>query len=192
MQELSLYILDIANNCIRANARNIDISIAASSAEDLLTITIADDGCGMSQEMVDKLTDPYTTTRTTRNVGMGVSLYNQLCCCCGGGIKVTSAVGVGTTIVGNMKLSSIDLLPLGDIVSTMTTLITSNIDIDYTFALSVDDNMYQFDTKTIKAVLEGVPIDTPEVMQFIKEQLTDNTEQLQEEYYEVTQRARGY
>ena len=72
MRELSLNVMDIVQNSVRAGASLITVRVAESKKHDTLTITITDNGCGMSAEQVKSVIDPFFTTRTTRKVGLGV------------------------------------------------------------------------------------------------------------------------
>ena len=123
MQELSLNILDIAENSVKAGASLITVAVCYRPAADRLTVTITDDGCGMDAETVRKVTDPFYTTRTTRRVGMGLPLWKMAAEMTGGAMTVESAPGVGTTVTAVFGLSHIDRLPLGDLPQTMATLI---------------------------------------------------------------------
>ena len=118
MQELSLNILDIAENSVKAGASLITVAVCYRPAADRLTVTITDDGCGMDAETVHKVTDPFYTTRTTRRVGMGLPLWKMAAEMTGGAMTVESAPGVGTTVTAVFGLSHIDRLPLGDLPQT--------------------------------------------------------------------------
>ena len=98
MRELSLNVLDIAQNSISAGATLIEIEIREDTAGRLLTIRIADDGCGMTPEKLKSVADPFYTTRTTRKVGMGVPLFRMAAEMTGGGFEITSEPGKGTTV----------------------------------------------------------------------------------------------
>ncbi|MDR1093080.1 MAG: ATP-binding protein, partial [Clostridiales bacterium] len=131
MRELSLHILDIVQNSIGAGAKTVRIGVAADTARDCLTIIIADDGKGMTKEFAENVTDPFTTTRTTRKVGMGLALFKAAAEDSGGSLKIESELGKGTTVTAVFGLSSIDRVPLGDLAGTMITLIRGAPDVDY-------------------------------------------------------------
>ena len=173
MQELSLYILDITMNGVKAGAAKISITIKENGP--LMDICIADNGCGMSPETVEKLKDPFFTTRTTRKVGMGVPLFTEMAQQTGGDVTVKSieapAEGHGTVIEGTFHTDSIDCVPLGDVSSTLTTLIQGSPDIDFVFTHSAPDRglNVELDTETIRSELDGVPLNTPAVLEWIRE-----------------------
>lgn len=170
--------LDIAQNSVKAGAKLIGITIAEESAENRLTITVADNGCGMSEEFLRRVRDPFTTTRTTRKVGMGISLFEAAAAQCGGGLEITSQEGVGTTLTAWFERSHIDRAPVGDMASTMVTLISGTPETDFCYTRSLDGASFVFDTREVRQVLEGIPLDTPEVLTWIAGSITEETETL--------------
>ena len=123
MQELSLNVLDIAQNSVRAGARLIEIMVDEQPESDIMTITVADDGCGMTPEQAAHVTDPFFTTRTTRRVGLGVPFLKMAAEMTGGGLTIETAPGRGTTVRAVFGLTHIDRMPLGDIAATICSLI---------------------------------------------------------------------
>ncbi len=172
MRELSLNILDIAQNSVVANAKNIAISIVAKGG--LLTISIADDGCGMDAKFLKNVIDPFTTTRTTRKVGMGIPLFKMSAESSGGKFSIQSKKGVGTTTTASFQIAHIDRMPLGDVPATICSLITTAPSIDYQFDYTVEDNSFSFNTKEVKEIMAGIPIQSYEVVSYINEFLTSN------------------
>lgn len=168
MRELSLNILDIAQNSIAAGAALVTIEVAEDSAADLLTIRIEDDGRGMTAEQVAQVSDPFYTTRTTRKVGMGIPLFRMAAEQAGGSLTIASEPGKGTCVRAAFILSSIDRMPLGDMVGTISALIRLNAHMDFLYIRRRDDRMEELDTRQLRQVLEGVPLDTPEVMQWVE------------------------
>ena len=132
MQELSLNVLDIAQNSVRAGARLIEIMVDEQPESDTMTITVADDGCGMTPEQAAHVTDPFFTTRTTRRVGLGVPFLKMAAEMTGGGLTIETAPGRGTTVCAVFGLTHIDRMPLGDIAATICSLIQCNPEIDFT------------------------------------------------------------
>ena len=169
MRELALHVLDIATNSVKANASLVTVEITAK--DNLLTISIKDNGKGMSEEFVARVTDPFTTTRTTRKVGMGLPLLKQAAETSGG-----SQLGVGTVVTVTFRLDDIDRVPLGDIAETATTLLYP--DMDFVWIYTVEDRSYTFDTREIKEALDGVPIDSPEIIAFLNSMLKENIESI--------------
>ena len=123
MNELSLYILDLVQNSISAGANLVEIRIVVSRGEDRITVLIQDDGCGMTPEFLKRAVSPFTTTRTTRKVGLGIPMIKELCELCQGSFEIESQVGVGTALHLSFRLSNIDLPPLGNLAETMLTLV---------------------------------------------------------------------
>lgn len=178
MQELSMTILDIAENSVRAKARLVDITLGLDAAAKTETLTIADDGCGMSAEMVAKVTDPFTTTRTTRKVGLGLPFLKMAAEQTGGSLSIQSRVGVGTTITAVFGLGHIDLAPLGDIGSTVSALCGSAGDADVRFTYTQDKRSFVFDTRQARQILGDVPLDTPEVALFIRDHVNEGVQEI--------------
>lgn len=174
MTEISLNVLDVAENSIRAEASLVEISVAADTKADLLTIMIKDDGRGMSEEQIAHVEDPFFTTRTTRKVGLGIPFFKQAAESTGGQFHIVSTLGEGTTVTATFTLSHIDRMPLGDINSTIYTLITFNQQTDFLYTYSLDDRSFSLDTREFKEILGDVPFDTPEVSSYIKEYLNEN------------------
>lgn len=174
MTELSLNVLDVAENSTRAKASLVQITVDADTAADRLSITIADDGCGMTPEQVAQVTDPFFTSRTTRKVGLGVPFFKYAAEAAGGSFSIESQPGVGTTVIASFVLSHIDRMPLGDITSTIHTLVVYHPETDFLYEYRYNGRSFVLDTREFKEVLEGVPFDTPEISQYIKDYLTEN------------------
>lgn len=178
MVELSLNILDIAQNGIKAGASQIAITVHTNSALGEMIISIADNGCGMTVEQVSRVTDPFYTTRTTRRVGLGIPFFKMSAEMTGGRFSITSTPGVGTTTTAIYKTDSIDLMPLGDMAATMISLISVNGNLDFRYTFGVDEDSFTLDTTEIKATLEGLPIDAPEILSFIGDMIGENTDEI--------------
>ncbi len=178
MTEISLNVLDITENSVKAGASLIKITAEANTSEDRLTITIDDNGCGMTPEQLARVTDPFFTTRTTRKVGLGVPFFKQSAEMTGGSFEISSEKNVGTRISATYVLSSIDRMPLGDMVSTMHQLIVMHQQCDFLYTYSYNDRSFTLDTREFRETLGDVPFDVPEVSLFIKDFLKENTEEV--------------
>ncbi len=179
MRELSLHILDIVQNSISANAKNISVEISEQPAEDELTIVIADDGKGMSEDFLAEVISPFATTRTTRRVGLGIPLFKEAAEETGGSFEIESALGKGTRVTATFGYSHIDRQPLGDIASVMFILVQGNPGLDFCYKHNVEENEFIFDTKQIRSVLgEEVGLDRPEILEWISSCLQDGVEEL--------------
>lgn len=179
MRELSMHILDLAQNSIVANATLIEIDVIADTKADTLKIAIRDNGKGMSPEFVAKIEDPFTTTRTTRRVGLGIPMFAEAAHECDGDLTVQSKQGKGTTVEASFKLSHIDRAPLGDIASTLITLIAANPDIDFIYRQKSDANEFTLDTREIKTQLDGVPINENAVLKWLGDYISEMAGALQ-------------
>ncbi|MBM4387392.1 MAG: PHP domain-containing protein [Deltaproteobacteria bacterium] len=174
VEDLSLHLLDIAENSINAGADLIEMEID-ESVRGILTITVADNGCGMDEEMLKTVTDPFVTSRTTRKVGLGLSLFEESARATGGSLRIESNKGKGTEVRTRFFNDHIDMKPLGDIASTMITLVVGNPDVDFNFRWKKADVEFHFSTREVKEVMGVERISSPEAIQivntFIKEGL---------------------
>lgn len=180
MQELSLNVLDIAQNSIRAGALLTTITVVEKTADHFMEISIEDNGCGMTETQVAHVMDPFFTTRTTRKVGLGVPFFKMSAEATGGEFFIESTVGKGTKTVARYRTDHLDMLPLGDMNATMLSLISVNPEIDFRYVHYVDDREFVLDTRELRAVLEDVPLNAPDVLLFIKETLSDGEGELYE------------
>lgn len=179
MRELSLNVMDIVQNSISAGADRIDLSVKESHTEDVLVISIRDNGRGMTEEQVRRVTDPFYTTRTTRKVGLGVPLFKMEAEMTGGKFSIVSKLGEGTEVTAQFVPSHVDMIPLGDINATVKLLITCNPAIDFVFCRNIDGKEFTLDTRELRQVLgEEVPLSDPEVVQWIDGFLAEQTEAL--------------
>lgn len=177
MTTLALHILDIVQNSIRAGASEIRIRIIESKASDNLDIIIEDNGSGISGEMIDKVTDPFTTSRTTRKTGLGLPLLKQHSRMTGGDLELKSKPGAGTIVKATFKHSHIDRQPIGDMAGVLIILIASNPEIDFLYTHRTDSGEYTFSTSNTKEYLETESLGDyallKEIGEMIKENLSD-------------------
>lgn len=181
MNELSLHILDIVQNSIKANANLIKIIIQEDTPNNTYEIIIEDDGHGMDQKTLSTVSDPFYTTRTTRKVGMGTSLLKMACELSEGAFSIESKPGVGTKVVARFKHNHIDRAPLGEIEETLSILILNDKDIDIYYKHTVDGNEYIFDTREVRQALEGIPLSNFDVIMWIKNNIKEGINTLKEE-----------
>ena len=175
MKELSLNVLDVTENSVKAGAKNIDVFLIEDE-NGILTLTIGDNGCGMTPEVAKSVIDPFYTTRTTRKVGLGVPLLKMAAEQTGGSIDIKSEVGVGTTVTATFDTKSIDFTPIGDMVATMTTLIMGAPDRDFEYIHRTPTGEVTLSTLALREVLGDVYLGEPEVIAWIKDYLTEQYE----------------
>lgn len=178
MQELSMNVLDVAENSVAAGATLVAITLSIDTAAKRMTLTITDNGKGMPPEMAARVTDPFCTTRKTRKVGLGLPLLKMAAEMTGGALSIESTVGKGTCVTAWFTLGHIDLAPLGDMSATVAGLIQCSPDIDFVYTVQADDEQFAADTRELRAVLDGVPLSEPSVALWLREYLAENTEQL--------------
>ena len=174
MQELSLNVLDIAQNSISAGASLVTILADEDTNKGMLTIVIADDGRGMTPEQVAHVTDPFYTTRTTRRVGLGVPFFKMASEMTGGEFSIESRPGEGTTVRAAFHTGHIDCMPLGDLEETIFSLVTLNPQIDFRYVRTLNGGQSVLDTREFREILGDVPLNQPEVTRFLREYLNEN------------------
>ena len=169
MRELADNILDIAQNSIAAGASLVEIDISVSRAQDTVSLAFIDDGCGMSEDMVRAVCDPFTTTRKTRKVGLGLPLLKMTAQATGGEMSIASKPGEGTTVRVTFGLSHIDRPPMGDVPGVLYTLVLMNPTTDFRFAL---------DTREVREAVAPIPLNHPEISAWIRDCLKQNIDEL--------------
>ena len=180
MKELSLNILDIAQNSVKAGAKNIEILIDETA--EIMKISVNDDGCGMTPEFLASVTDPFTTTRTTRKVGLGVPLLKMEAEQTGGSFEISSATAEmsgehGTKLSASFNKTSIDFIPLGDIIGTICVLIQGIGDYDYRFRHTTENGEVGLSTAEMREMLgDDVPLGSPDVLAWVRDYLKEGYE----------------
>ncbi len=178
MKELSLNILDVAENSVRAGAANISILLSLDGAG-WLTLTIADDGCGMDEQTVRRVSDPFYTTRTTRKVGLGIPFLQLAAAQTGGALQIDSEPGKGTTVKATFDTGSVDFTPIGDMPSTLATLIMGAPNVDFHFRHTTPDGEVVLNTDQLRATLGSeVSLAELEVIAWIKDYMREQYDRL--------------
>ncbi len=176
MRDLSLHILDLAENSVRAKATLVRVGVRVDEKK-LITLTIADDGCGMSDELLKRVLSPFGTTRTTRKVGLGIPLMAQNARLTGGDIDIRTKEGEGTVFTATLHGDSIDCLPLGDLAGTVTSLVAVHPDgPDFCLDCSSPRGEMHFDSREVREALGGVPLNEPEVVTWMLESIREEME----------------
>lgn len=181
MKELSLHILDITQNSTRAQAKLVSLTILESSVKNELTIIIQDDGCGIPAEMLRNVTDPFVTTRTTRKVGLGLSLFKAASEGCGGFFEIASEPGVGTKVMGTFMRDHIDRAPLGNMADTIVTMVMSFGEADLLYVHNYNDQSFVFSTREIKETLEVLSLNETDILNWIRAFVKEGLEEIMEE-----------
>jgi Histidine kinase-, DNA gyrase B-, and HSP90-like ATPase len=178
LRELALHIMDVVENGLNAGATFIAFFVDEDRLANRLTITIRDNGRGIPEKLVNDALSPFFTTRTTRRVGMGLSLFREASRRCEGSFALKSEEGKGTEVSATFRLDHIDLAPLGDMGSTLSCLIMGNSGVDFLYRHRVDDRTFQLDTREVKAELEGVDINEPDVLRYIDALIKESLSEL--------------
>jgi hypothetical protein len=169
--------MDIAENSIAAGATKIEITVKEDITENLFYICIKDNGSGMDEATLKKATDPFFTGRTVRRVGLGLPLFKQNAERTGGRFEIKSRPNCGTEVTGCFILDHLDRPPLGDVANTIVIMAAANRSVHFIYTHSTPKGEFVFDTKKIKKVLDGVPMDNPEIfkalIEMIKEEIND-------------------
>ena len=178
MRELSDNIMDIAQNSISAGAVLTEVHVKVSHADNLITFVFKDDGCGMSEELVKSVIEPFTTTRKTRKVGLGLPLLKQTAEMTGGAMGIQSTVGVGTTVTATFGLDHIDRPPMGDVAGAWFSLVVMNPEKDFLFTYDYDGQVFTFDTREIRETVAPIPLNQMEISAWIQECLQSEINEL--------------
>ncbi len=178
MKELSLNILDIAENSVKARATLISITLCESDTT--LTLTVTDNGCGMKENILRGVIDPFYTTRTTRKVGLGIPLLKMAAEQTGGSVSISSRHESeypndhGTTLTAIFYKNHIDFTPMGDVISTVTTLVQGSPNIDFLYRHEMQDKTVLLDTREMREILgTDIPLNSPEILTWIKQYLEE-------------------
>lgn len=168
MEDISLHILDIAENSIKAKAKNIKIIFNENIKNDKTTLKISDDGEGMDKKTLNKALDPFFTTKNTRTVGLGLSLLSEAAKAANGTFSIKSEPGKGTHLKAEFQTSHIDNKPMGDMASTLISIISGHPEVNLVYIHTYNGKKFRLDTKETKSQLNGVRINSPEVLRILK------------------------
>ena len=172
MKDLSLHILDIVDNSVKAGASKVEVQL--NYRGDILKITIRDNGCGIAPSLIESVTDPYTTTRTSRKVGMGLSLLKMNAERTGGSVSIESKPQKGTTVNATFITSHIDCLPEGDMANTLAMIISGNPQVNFKIKIVKNDRLFEISSEEIEEILNGIPVSHPKVNLLIRDILKEN------------------
>ena len=178
MEDLSLHILDIAENAIAARAKRIEISVVEEPKEDRLTIEIRDDGIGMDEEVSQKAVDPFFTTRSSRRVGLGLSFMAQAAQEAGGSLRIESELGKGTKVTASFQYHHIDRKPLGSMVETVMTLLIGNPELEIFYTHKKEGKSFALSSSWVKNHFKDRPLIDPEVIHWVERQLKEGLKQI--------------
>jgi anti-sigma regulatory factor (Ser/Thr protein kinase) len=178
MKDLALHIMDITQNSVRAKASEIRITIHESVKENIIAISITDNGTGMSSDVLKKATDPFYTSRTTRKVGMGLPLLKMNAEMSGGSMTIESEPGKGTDVKATFVNDNIDRPPMGDIAGTIALLVSGNPSINFFFSYFYEKEVWELDTPELREALGDTPVNDLKVVKYLKEMLNENINEL--------------
>lgn len=178
MTELSLNILDIVQNSVRAGAGEIMIGVVESASSDKLEVTVKDNGKGISPELLEVVDNPFTTTRSTRKTGLGIPLLKYHAELTGGNVEIRSSQGEGTEVTARFGYTHIDRQPVGDIAGVLIILISANPEIDFLYTHRTDKGEYSFSTVEARKVLETDYLTGYSLLQDLKTMIKENLESI--------------
>ncbi len=174
LERLTDHIMDIAMNAVRAGGRNVSIAVVSKKERNLLTVTITDDGAGMTEDVARAAMDPFFSTKEKKRIGLGIPLLQGAAEMCGGDFSLESSPGKGTTVRATFALDHPDLPPLGNMKETILLLCVSNPEVRFIFHYQDDGKEFVLDTQEIHELLDGVPISHPEVIDFLERYLDEH------------------
>ena len=173
-----MHVYDLMENSTAANSTLVELTIRDSLKDNIYAFTIKDNGKGMTPEFLAKVTDPWTTSRTTRKVGMGLPLIKMNTENAGGGMKIESEVGKGTELNVWFQHDHLDRPPMGDLAGSLVMLFSAHEDIHFIYTHITDDGEFVFDTDEIKEALDGMPMTDVSIMKYLKEMIQENLEEI--------------
>lgn len=173
MNDLSLHIMDIVENSIRAEATNVSVIIEASTADNVLGIEIRDNGKGMDEAQLRLCEDPFYTTKSCKKTGLGISLFKQSALAANGAFSITSGEAKGTVMRATFQYNHIDRKPLGDLAKTLYLLIAAFPAVDFQFTCRKDARSFRIDTREIRKELEDIPISSPDVLKTLRQHIAE-------------------
>jgi anti-sigma regulatory factor (Ser/Thr protein kinase) len=178
LQDLSLHILDIVENSLKAGASRVEIRVGEDLERDRMTIEIVDNGCGMDEAMMARVLDPFFTTRKTRRVGLGLPFLKEACRESRGELSLRSQPGKGTTVMATFQHSHIDRKPMGDIRETLIALIAGHPEVEILYEHRKNGASFVLDTREIQEGLGGVPLNAPQVLSALREHIRSGLQDL--------------
>lgn len=184
MREISLHLLDIAENSVTAGASRIKLNLTEAHSRDRLYLSVIDNGKGIPGAILETVKDPFTSSRSNRKVGMGLPLLNQAASQCEGELSVRSRQGEGTQVWAEFCLSHIDRMPVGDLAATYTGLVLGHEDCNWVLRYQVDRSVFYLDDTQIKNEMDGIPLSEPAITSYLRnsiEKEIQNVSQKREE-----------
>jgi len=178
LKEIALHILDIMQNSVAAGAGRIGVSITADDEAGMITIVIDDNGCGMDEKMLQRVTDPFTTTRTTRRVGLGIPLLKSSCIMSGGSFGRTSQDGCGTRVTAAFGKDHIDRPVLGDLAGVIADMSASFPEIDIRLELAYGEKRFSYSSADAGRILGEVPLSEPAVVKWLREYIDEGVKDI--------------
>lgn len=178
MEDLSLHVLDIVQNSVKAGASIVSVGITEDKRQDRLVLTVEDDGSGMDGETLARVTDPFFTTRTTRKVGLGLSFLKAAAIATGGDMTIASKPGYGTRVEAVFGYDHLDRPPLGRMDDTMAALIACNPDMEFVYRHRTGCGEYELDTREMRQMLGAVPLDTPAVVDWVRADVAEGLDEI--------------
>jgi hypothetical protein len=177
VREIALHLLDIAENSVAARANQIEVSVIEDLLSDRLAAAVRDNGKGMDEETVRRICDPFVTSRTTRKVGLGIPLLKAAAEACNGYLRIWSNPDKGTKLEVEFQRSHIDRMPLGDLASTILTLVVAYPEIRWLFKYKVllqdREPEFIFDNGPIMESLEVISLCEPEILSYLRHLIED-------------------
>lgn len=183
MKDLSFHILDIVRNSVNAGAARIEIALEQSTADGTLTLTITDDGSGMSAEVAAQVRDPFFTSSVTKKVGLGIPLLAQNAEQTGGSCTIVSEPGKGTQVTALFHPGHIDMIPTGDLAATMRTLVATGGDTDFSLRVQKNGEGFAIDTADLRRELELDDLRNRDVLDYISAFISGSLQELNHEQH---------
>jgi hypothetical protein len=178
MKTISEHMLDIVENSVRAKATLIEIMVFEDISCDFYALHFNDNGCGMNKYIMQHATNPFFTSRTTRKVGLGLSLLKYNALTSNGSFTINSEVGKGTRVKAMFQLSHLDRPPAGDLWDSLFLIFYSNPEIRVVYRHQTHVGKFEIDSAELKQLLEGVSLQQGEIKKAVIELIKNNLEEI--------------
>lgn len=178
MRDISLHILDIMQNSTAAKSTLIKVTVQAETQIGLLEVIIEDNGCGMDEEFLSGVTNPFSTTRTTRKVGLGIPLFKASAEQSGGSFGIASGKGIGTVVKSSYRIDHIDRPPLGDVSGVITDMAAAYPAVEIRLALASGNKQFNFNSREVAQSLGEVPLAEFAVVQWLREYIGEGIKEI--------------
>jgi anti-sigma regulatory factor (Ser/Thr protein kinase) len=178
VEDICFHLVDLVQNSVAAGATTILLRIVESETQDTLTLAVTDNGRGMDGPTLEKVQDPFFTTKSFKKVGLGIPLLKATAQSCHGAFDIRSDAGRGTEVTARMERSHLDCPPLGDLRETLLSLLVSLDGVDLQFSYRSDRGEFDISSGAIRRQVGELHFSHPEIYRFLKGYIHEGLERV--------------